>query len=340
MAEALAVLGAAAASAQFLQYGVEALKLCKEIRDSGATDANRQLERYIEDLREIRKALQGVSANTASSRRIKDLGIRCDNAGDELLAVLQQVRGASVGRSSTFHELMRAMKGKRTIEKLTHRLQDYQTLLDQAMSADLRLKVHQIVDDAVARHTESTNLLSQMSASAAAQHDQLRTVIDQARTQTMKELSQLAIATVAGHDKIFTGTSAIRGDIASADAMHRRDRFLMSLGFEGMTSRAESITPAWSSTYEWIFDESYENRRGDVLHRMLTSESPARVTITQWLHSDESTYWISGKAGSGKSTLMGFVNDDLRFDAALRAWAGIEAYIRVTFFFWRAGSSL
>nr|OQO27136.1 hypothetical protein B0A51_07018 [Rachicladosporium sp. CCFEE 5018] len=340
MAEAIALLGVAAASAQFLQFGVEALRICKEIRDSGATDANRQLETYVEELKGIRKALPGVTGSTAGSRRINDLGVKCEKAGDELFAVLQQVRGASSGRASTFRESMRAMKGKRTIEKLAHRLQDYQTLLDQAMSANLRLKVQQIVDDAVARHTEHKDLLLQLSTSAAAQHTQLRSDIDEARTKTRDQLSQLAIDTAASHDRMITGSSAIRGDIVAAETVHRRDRFLDSLRFVNMTSREESIKPAWATTYEWIFDETYENRRSDVLHLMLTNESPPRVTITQWLHSDESTYWISGKAGSGKSTLMGFVNDDSRFDAALRAWAGSEAYIKVTFFFWRAGSSL
>ena len=59
-----------------------------------------------------------------------------------------------------------------------------------------------------------------------------------------------------------------------------------------------------------------------------------------WLESGHGTYWISGKAGSGKSTLMNFISQDPRTNAALRVWSGTSEVLLPKFFFWNAGTDL
>ena len=60
----------------------------------------------------------------------------------------------------------------------------------------------------------------------------------------------------------------------------------------------------------------------------------------RWLESGHGTYWISGKAGSGKSTLMNLICQDPRTDAALRVWSGTSEVLLLKFFFWNAGTEL
>ncbi|KAM0078407.1 hypothetical protein ACKRZS_009127 [Fusarium odoratissimum] len=57
-----------------------------------------------------------------------------------------------------------------------------------------------------------------------------------------------------------------------------------------------------------------------------------------WLTSDQLIYWISGKPGSGKSTLMKFLLRDPRTLAALEKWH--EDVVIVSHFFWKPGSSM
>ena len=59
-----------------------------------------------------------------------------------------------------------------------------------------------------------------------------------------------------------------------------------------------------------------------------------------WLESGQGIYWISGKAGSGKSTLMNFICQDLRINAALKIWSGTNEVFSPKFFFWNAGTEL
>ncbi|KAF2005793.1 hypothetical protein P154DRAFT_559504 [Amniculicola lignicola CBS 123094] len=51
-------------------------------------------------------------------------------------------------------------------------------------------------------------------------------------------------------------------------------------------------------------------------------------------------YWISGKAGSGKSTLMKFIVQDARFMEALSSWAGDVPLIVTSFYFWNPGDAI
>lgn len=59
----------------------------------------------------------------------------------------------------------------------------------------------------------------------------------------------------------------------------------------------------------------------------------------RWLKNDESIFWVNGKAGSGKSSLMSFVSNDERAMDALRSWSGGQVVHIVRVFFWRPGSS-
>ncbi|KAL6717896.1 hypothetical protein ACLMJK_003981 [Lecanora helva] len=106
-----------------------------------------------------------------------------------------------------------------------------------------------------------------------------------------------------------------------------RDRFLDSLWFPEISSREENIADAHRKTFDWVFDGSD--------HALRPWDN-----LNQWLESGESTYWINGKAGSGKSTLMSFLCQDKRTSASLEKWSGKGHLIMPKFFFWSAGTAM
>ena len=63
-------------------------------------------------------------------------------------------------------------------------------------------------------------------------------------------------------------------------------------------------------------------------------------SIVQWFERGNGIYWISGKAGSGKSTLMNYICQDSRSQDLLKVWSGTKEVFTPTFFFWNAGTSL
>jgi len=59
-----------------------------------------------------------------------------------------------------------------------------------------------------------------------------------------------------------------------------------------------------------------------------------------WLMSGQGLYWINGKAGSGKSTLMDYVNRHGRRLEYLEEWCPDRLLLTPSYFFWAAGSRL
>ena len=108
------------------------------------------------------------------------------------------------------------------------------------------------------------------------------------------------------------------------------DLAMQSLRFPEMFTRQEQIPDAYRNTYEWIFEDSAR------------PETPVRynwANFAEWLKTGYGTYWIHGKPGSGKSTLMSFIEQDDRTATALQQWAGSNANLLMpSFFFWESGT--
>lgn len=62
--------------------------------------------------------------------------------------------------------------------------------------------------------------------------------------------------------------------------------------------------------------------------------------FVNWLRHGRSIYWISGKAGSGKSTLMNYIVQSDRAKEELEFWARDCELCTPSYFFWRAGTAL
>lgn len=101
----------------------------------------------------------------------------------------------------------------------------------------------------------------------------------------------------------------------------------LSLHFPAINARRGAIEPKHERTFEWIFKRSSE--------RM-----PKDPNFVEWLHGDGGLYWISGKAGSGKSTLMQYITESPRLRTELEKWSGVHQLSISSFFFWKSGTSL
>ena len=74
-----------------------------------------------------------------------------------------------------------------------------------------------------------------------------------------------------------------------------------------MHDRKETIAAAFNQTCDWLLAQGDEAKEDEKV-----GTTPAG-RLKSWLSSDkESIFWISGKAGSGKSTLMKFFHENIR----------------------------
>ena len=98
------------------------------------------------------------------------------------------------------------------------------------------------------------------------------------------------------------------------------DSILGSLDFPEMSARQTAIPRAHDKTLEWMYEP--------------------RSPLQDWLTSSRALFWVNGKAGSGKSTLMRFVTSRPETKDLLQQWAGDESLHVVKMYFWFLGTHL
>ncbi|KAK0718619.1 prion-inhibition and propagation-domain-containing protein [Lasiosphaeria miniovina] len=86
------------------------------------------------------------------------------------------------------------------------------------------------------------------------------------------------------------------------------ERVLRPLWFRKMDDRRESIKSAHKRTFQWALEGPDKAQEGF-------------NSLREWLRRGSGIYWLSGKAGSGKSTLMKFVHSGPQTAQLLNEWA-------------------
>ncbi len=132
---------------------------------------------------------------------------------------------------------------------------------------------------------------------------------------------------------IFDGLGLAEKDLTAAAKEHC---LLSSLNFRTRTYRHEDIPEAHKATFAWIFSDQERHQPPDSAAD--ATETPSGFKA--WLASGRGTFWISGKAGSGKSTLVKFVAGHAKTRSALQTGAGPHKVVIASHYFWSAGTAM
>ncbi|KAH7019739.1 prion-inhibition and propagation-domain-containing protein [Ilyonectria destructans] len=98
-----------------------------------------------------------------------------------------------------------------------------------------------------------------------------------------------------------------------------RPKLLERIWFRTMDDRLEAVAPAHRGTFSWALHPPSD--------------------LSPWLTSGSGIFWLSGKAGSGKSTLMKYLYGYKDTRSQLSNWAGASLLILGSFFSWNIGAS-
>lgn len=144
----------------------------------------------------------------------------------------------------------------------------------------------------------------------------------------------------------------------------QRQRLLRSLKYSRMNERRTLIKDSHEKTFHWVLKRPIEfsdvnNEPEDSNHEATSLrydsssddgslnksfESDASTlwqgrwpNFIEWLESDDTKYWISGKPGAGKSTLVRFLIENPKTATSLNQWRdGTEI---LSHFFWKLGGA-
>jgi hypothetical protein len=124
--------------------------------------------------------------------------------------------------------------------------------------------------------------------------------------------------------RIHTSTST---SIFNPTEVQYAGKLFRSLRFDTMEERFDEISEAHDKTFQWVLKDRQDRSKAHW------------DDYVEWLRSGTKIYWIYGKAGSGKSTLMKHIFDDSQARELLEQWSTNLPLIVAGHFFWKSGTS-
>ncbi|KAI0541700.1 hypothetical protein GGR58DRAFT_528776 [Xylaria digitata] len=367
MAEAIATLAFAGNILQFLEAGGKFSKKAYAIVTAGCHNLAdiKELRHITEYLQPILEQLsQENHQNTSdviagSQARLIALSKECSKVVKELLQTLDDAGVADSGRRTD---------AVITAFKLTWRQSKIQKLdiqigkLRQQLAVDLLISVREHSckaleqQEAILEHLRRDSKENTDTARTNTNRRQSKAfAIDTIETATLEYLKsrtdsdsiksevqgvEMAIERILLHERDYRDYSSVYGQNypkIEMDPMKREDvesKIISSLRYQEIDNRESNIAKAHEKTLWWLFKPNTPGRRD--------------TKFRQWLESSERLYWITGKTGSGKSTLMKYIGKSdgkstgsLKCKHYLKKWAGSKDDLVVaSFYFWASGTSM
>lgn len=295
---------------------------------------------------------------------MKDIAAQCVGAADELLARLNKVKPQD-GRTpwASLRQAVISVWSKEEVNEMVSRLDTYrnelalQTLVVLNEKVGGHMKNHgqrfdrlEHKDDDI---IEAISISQRRGAREAATYhqktqEQFREVISailthrDGQTTTLSQPIQQAttpwaladedlsrqcmtLQTVKPSDK--SNKSRLDATASFSDFTVIQHRLLERLSFRKIRDRQDEVSPADQDTFRWILDTPKLTQR-------------PWSNFSEWVRRGEGCYWINGKAGSGKSTLMKYMVNNQGLKRALSEWAGETRLLVASYFSWNLGSPL
>ncbi|KIY00632.1 uncharacterized protein Z520_03295 [Fonsecaea multimorphosa CBS 102226] len=317
MLDPLSAIGLASAIVQFVDFGAEIIQGAREVYGSmsGATERNRSLEVVVSQMSNLISKLsaQGDSQQSEDEKALGRVADECKILAKQILDLLEKIKAKDP--NSTLQAVWAALKNqkyRRERQELEGRLESCRNHLEFQLNYLTSIETKSSLDALLT----SAEGLTEKFELFQKHVEQLRcgirvTSISPEAQEQVRKLLQLS-------DEVLQSI--------------KQQRVLNSLAYSDMETRFEEVSEEHSKTFEWIFEDTAQ---GDCLERDVSNQEP----FVHWLSAGKGIFHISGKLGSGKSTLMKFLCNHPRTETELRHWAGDRKLIFAKFFFWRGAKT-
>ncbi|KAF7117748.1 hypothetical protein CNMCM5793_006928 [Aspergillus hiratsukae] len=320
--DAVTIVGLISNIISFIDFGSKFVKEVREIyaSASGATGDALSHGLIAAEMRQFANDL--VPSGQAVNRKDKaicDLAKECKSVAEDILKLLDKIKPK--GPRSGFRIVHSAIKGL-WYEKDISNLQDK---LEKCRS-QLGLQLHYVTSSEI---KDQLKILAKNSREGGSRILMLQ--------RQMQELHR----TVETSDlRLRQGVKNLLQLSDDTYTVLITQRLLDSLRFDEMDGRFQEVARAHEKTFGWIYNSHHGNDENSILDGEDPYRTTARKSFRSWLTDGHGIFHISGKLGSGKSTLMKFLYTDPRTHEMLRKWAGSGTLVMASFFFYKPGSQL
>ncbi|KAK4148964.1 hypothetical protein C8A00DRAFT_19297 [Chaetomidium leptoderma] len=309
--EALAAIGLTANILQFIEITGQLISSTHQLSSQGATTEYLELESIAQELRTLAEGIgpQQAQDSQGADDGLGRLGTDCINITNELLSVLGSLKLQGGGKNwESFYQALRSIWKAEEIKALQERVDRIGQALNRHLMVSQQRTISRKLDQLAVENrrlqASRTDDIKDLGAQFGRAFNDLQEEVHQQRDQ---DAPMSVLLGVAEKEIQYSAEQAIL------------DKFR----FDGIDDRYESIPLAHNETFTWVFGTA-----GDATVPL--------SSFTEWLGSKRDVFWVSGKPGSGKSTLMKYLCTHQETKRKLQDWAKHDSLIMADFFFWNA----
>ncbi|KFA80366.1 hypothetical protein S40288_10153 [Stachybotrys chartarum IBT 40288] len=325
----LSAIGLASSLVQLITFTTDVVSKGREIQRSasGSSIENADVEAIARSLQhQSRRIAAQASGRRFASGTNEDLGILCNEVrtiAKDLIDTIDRLKtNGQASRWTSLHQALKSVWKEKDIDDFVHRLELYRRQIDSLLLTHLQQRLERFTEEADDRDAKVQKNFRKLFEAVAPDKKWQNELLDLVRRTVETPGS--------GAENLENFSAALSSGAMQDREGFIRGRMLESLNFAELRDRYETISEAHGRTFDWIFHED------DTLDA--TGDDWDSFPI--WAKSNKPFYWVTGKPGSGKSTLMKYLSEDPRLTRLLKVWERDNVVYRAKFFLWNSGSAM
>ncbi|KAF2795555.1 hypothetical protein K505DRAFT_416360 [Melanomma pulvis-pyrius CBS 109.77] len=327
MADPITIISLASSIITFIDFGLKVISGTKNVRDSlhGTTAEVHELDIVMEDIQRsnnLAKKQQSSGQKLSSDEvRILEMVGECELLVAELRTAINQLRIRTGARSKTLESarvFTRSLLKQGDLQNLRSRLDK----LDERIRRNLEYAMQKEQNSSIMiKLAEIEVAHKRMHIQDGSRLDLIREDILRSTKQSQSNIEMRAATQAAQLASLKTKLDILQREHSTCT---RQIKVLESLYFPELRRRWYQIRKADQRSNEWAYD-------------------PQQTSLVPWLESQkkgDGLFYITGRAGSGKSTLMKFVYENQCTTQSLEKWAGTAKLYTASYYFWNQGTEM
>ncbi|KAF2279614.1 uncharacterized protein EI97DRAFT_439933 [Westerdykella ornata] len=324
----ITILGLASNIISIIDCGVRLVSASKAIRESahGASRSAQDLEAFVREARALSDDVFSMERScgkrlSASEKMMLELAEECQDVIKEVETWVRKLT-VTKGPSNVWKSMKVAgleLAKKDEIDRLKARL--------EALGSRFRDCVQQVLYQD--RHLEILTRLRELEAFQKVHRMESSSTLKSIREDILRLLQppetnadeDHKLQRALGVSQLVSLQSKLKVLAGEQQIYEKQRKILESLHFHDFKHRHSQIADAGTSTNAWLFD-------------------PRKTSFVKWLETGGGFFLISGKAGSGKSTLMKFAAEHDTTTDLLEKWASPQHLYTASYYFWNAGAPM
>lgn len=314
-------IGVASAVLTFITFSQNMVSKSKEIYKSadGQAASKKDLSSKALRLNELYQDLNaskrnGISRLSSNESAIQEVAFKCAKTAQELQTALEDLVAQPKKSWSSVRKALKSVLKESKIRQIDAALTNFNAELHLHLTAALRNDNSQLMLELNHVRALQQKVHVQASANLADHRKDLLASLERSQGRSLEALGRLE-----------DSNNMLVRLAKQKQLVHKQCDVLNSLSFPSILSRRQAIKQEHAATLDWILDDYHAGQE---------------MTFKTWLRNCFGPYWITGKPGCGKSTLMKFIQSHEGVRSILHDWADGSRLVIGSHYFWNAGVPL